>query len=68
MTDEKYYSPREVAKLLGFQYETVRGWAKSYPGFATKVGTANRQIWRIPESSLRLVTNGVPVDQLPPPA
>ena len=68
MSDERYYSPREAADLLGFKCETVRWWARSYPGFATKIGKEGRQVWRIPESSLRLVASGVPVDQLPPPA
>jgi len=62
---DHFYTTLETAQRLGYHQRTIELWARSHPGFATKVGRAGRQTWRISETTLRLVANGVPVDQLP---
>jgi len=61
---EHFYTTRVAAERLGYQQKTIELWARTYPGFATKVGPVKHQVWRIPESSLRQVASGVPLDQL----
>ena len=65
MTVDRVYTTLEAAQRLNYHQKTIEKWARSHPGFATKVGSAGRQTWRISETTLRLVANGVPVDELP---
>jgi hypothetical protein len=64
-TVDHFYTTRDAAERLGYHQKTIELWARSHPGFATKTGRAGRQTWRISETTLRLVANGVPVDELP---
>jgi len=62
---DHFYTTLETAQRLGYHQKTIELWARSHPGFATKVGRAGRQTWRISETTLRLVAGGTPVDRLP---
>jgi hypothetical protein len=62
---DHFYTTLETAQRLGYRQKTIELWARSHPGFATKVGRAGRQTWRISETTLRLVAGGTPVDELP---
>lgn len=65
MTVDRGYTTLEVAYRLGYNQKTIEKWARTHPGFATKTGRAGRMTWRISETTLRLIADGVPVDALP---
>lgn len=48
MEDKEYYSPKEIAALLGKSDFTVRTWINTGKLKAVKVGQ-----WRIPKESLQ---------------
>lgn len=49
MTDEKYYSPDEIARKLSVSGGTVREWLRTGQLQGVKLG----RLWRIRESELR---------------
>ena len=48
--EERYYTPKEVAEILGVALDTVRIWLRNGTLKGFKVGP---RLWRIPESALR---------------
>lgn len=56
MTDEKRYSVRQAANMLGIKVRTVREWIRNGKLNANKYGVSNR--WYIPESEIVRITHG----------
>jgi excisionase family DNA binding protein len=50
---EKYYSPEDVAEILGVKDRTVRAWLKSGKLKGKKLG----RLWRVKESDLEEFIN-----------
>lgn len=54
--EEKYYSVKQAANLLGIKVRTVREWIRNGKLFAKKYDVSNR--WYISESEIRRIHNG----------
>lgn len=53
-TERMYYTPKEVAAMLGFDYWTILRWMKSGKLEAVKIGKG----YRISKESLEKLTAG----------
>ena len=52
MTFTKWYSPQEIAAILGVHHQTVRDWIHEGKLEAVKFG----KLWRVPEAALDAFT------------
>ncbi len=49
MIEEKFYSPKEVAEILGITQRTMQEWLRKRKIKGTKLG----KLWRVKESELQ---------------
>jgi len=51
---QDYYTPREIAEMMGVHYQTVMNWLRSGKLRGVKIG----QIWKISKEALEELTQG----------